>query len=133
MHPHIWTVDSEGGTPRQITNDPGDQMDPTWSRDGEWIYFSWSQANDRDIWRTRVSNRVEGAGHARRRVHRARVGGRQDAAVHLQAVDSPLMAQPLAGGAPTQVIACVGGTAFSVNPAGHLLHAVFAQLRNAGP
>ena len=55
--PHIWTVDGEGGTPRQLTNDPGDQMTPTWSRDGEWIYFSWSQApNDRDIWRTRVSN-----------------------------------------------------------------------------
>jgi hypothetical protein len=35
-----------------------------------------------------------------------------------KAVESPLVAQPLAGGAPHPVIACVGGTAFSVTPAG---------------
>jgi hypothetical protein len=35
-----------------------------------------------------------------------------------KAVESPLMAQPLAGGAPHPVIACVAGTAFSVTPAG---------------
>src|SRR4029453_18048701 len=32
--------------------------------------------------------------------------------------DSPLMAQPLAGGAPRQVIDCVAGTAFAEQPAG---------------
>ena len=35
-----------------------------------------------------------------------------------KSVDSPLMAQPLAGGPPRQVIDCVAGTAFAVNPLG---------------
>jgi hypothetical protein len=93
-------------------------MDPTWSRDGEWIYFSWTRANDRDIWRTRVRT------GSKERVTR---GGAfiahesADGATLLyipKAVESPLVAQPLAGGAPHPVIACVGGTAFSVTPAG---------------
>ena len=36
---HIWTIDVEGGTPQPITTDIGDQIRPTWSRDGQWIYF----------------------------------------------------------------------------------------------
>ncbi len=117
-HAHIWTVDSEGGTPQQITNDPGDQMDPTWSRDGEWIYFSWSRTDDRDIWRTRVRT------GSKERVTRgggfvARESADGGMLLYIsKAVDSPLVAQPLAGGAPHRVIACVGGTAFSVTPAG---------------
>ena len=35
-----------------------------------------------------------------------------------KSVDSPLMAQPVAGGAPRQVIDCVAGTAFSVTRLG---------------
>ncbi len=132
--PHIWTVDSEGGTPRQITNDPGDQMSPTWSRDGEWIYFSWSQAlDDRDIWRTRVANgtkeRVTRGGGF---VASESVDGRT--LLYISKVyDSPLMAQPLAGGAPRQIIACVAGTAFCGSPEWHLLHPVFGQLAHARP
>jgi len=118
-HAHIWTVDSEGGTPRQITRDPGDQMSPTWSRDGEWVYFSWARApNDRDIWRTRVSSGVK------ERVTRG--GGfigseSMDGKTLLyisKAFNSPLIAQPLAGGQPRQIISCVSGTAFSVTTAG---------------
>ena len=36
----IWTVDAEGGTPRQITTGPGSQTVPRWSHDGRWIYFA---------------------------------------------------------------------------------------------
>jgi hypothetical protein len=35
-----------------------------------------------------------------------------------KALDSPLLAQPLSGGAPRPIIACVAGTAFSIGPAG---------------
>ena len=93
-------------------------MAPTWSRDGEWIYFSWSRTNDRDIWRTRVRT------GSKERVTRgggfvARESADGGTLLYIsKAVDSPLVAQPLAGGAPHRVIACVGGTAFSVTPAG---------------
>jgi Tol biopolymer transport system component/DNA-binding winged helix-turn-helix (wHTH) protein len=35
----IFTVAPEGGTPRRITDGPGDSRNPAWSRDGKWIYF----------------------------------------------------------------------------------------------
>ena len=117
-HVHLWTVDTQGGTPRQITNDAGDQMDPTWSRNGEWIYFSWAQPTGRDIWRVRVSNgskeRVTNGGGF---IASESVDGSTLLYIS-NSVDSPLMAQPLAGGAPRQVIDCVAGTAFAVNPLG---------------
>jgi Tol biopolymer transport system component/DNA-binding winged helix-turn-helix (wHTH) protein len=52
---HIWTIDAEGGTPRQITTGPGFQTVPRWSRDGRWIYFSSHQDGARDIWRVRAT------------------------------------------------------------------------------
>ena len=117
-HPHIWTVDSQGGTPRQITQDPGDQMDPTWSGDGEWIYYSWSRPNDRDIWRARVrTGAKEQVTHGGGFLARESADGKT--LFYLpKAVDSPILAQPLGGGAPRSIIACVAGTAFSVNSAG---------------
>src|SRR4029453_18881858 len=50
-HYHIWTIEVDGGAPRQLTTAPADQVVPTWSQDGKWIYFSWWQASGRDIWR----------------------------------------------------------------------------------
>ena len=50
---HVWTIDAEGGTPQPITRDAGSQFRPTWSRNGEWIYFIWQRDKDQDIWRTR--------------------------------------------------------------------------------
>jgi Tol biopolymer transport system component len=121
---HIWTVNVQSGIQQQITTDPGDQNMPTWSHDGEWIYFSWKQGNardfwQRDIWRTRV-----GAGSKEQLTHggggyvgRESVDGRTllyQPALHT----SPVMAQPLAGGAPDQLIACVVGTAVAVTSSG---------------
>jgi len=117
-HPHIWTVDSEGGTPRQITRDAGDQMDPTWSRDGEWIYFSWSRPNDRDIWRIRVrTGTKEQVTHGGGFIGRESTDG--TALFYIpKAATSPLLSQPLAGGAPREIVPCVAGTAFSVSSSG---------------
>ena len=132
-HPHIWTVDSEGGTPRQITQGTGDQMTPTWSRDGEWIYFSWSRSDGRDIWRVRVrtgaKERVTRGGGF---IARESADGRTLFYIS-KSVHSPVMAQPLAGGAPTAVIACVAGTAFSVNPQGIYYVPCRGRSRDADP
>jgi Tol biopolymer transport system component/DNA-binding winged helix-turn-helix (wHTH) protein len=40
----ILTVAPEGGTPRRITEGPGDSRNPAWSRDGKWIYFESNQS-----------------------------------------------------------------------------------------
>ena len=53
---HVWTIDADGGTPQPITTATGDQIRPTWSRDGQWIYFTWRQGTAKDIWRTRGPN-----------------------------------------------------------------------------
>jgi len=117
-HAHVWTVDAEGGTPQQIVNDEGDQLSPTWSRDGEWIYFSWSQASGRDIWRVRVSNGSrERVTHGGGFLESESPDGRTLFYIS-KSVDSPLMAQSLAGGAPREVIPCLAGTAFAVQAAG---------------
>ena len=104
--------------------DHGDQNMPTWSHDGDWIYFSWKQANardfwQRDIWRTRVrKGSMEqvthgGGGY----VGRESADGKT--LLYQPALrTSPVMAQPLAGGAPGTLIACVIGTAVAVTDSG---------------
>ena len=118
---HLDRRQSTAGHLGKITSDPGDQMGPTWSRDGEWIYFSWTQGNDRDIWRTRV-----GTGSKQRVTHGGALLGRESADGTMllyipksaSLLHSRLLGQPLAGGAPRPIIACVAGTAFSVSQGG---------------
>lgn len=121
---HIWTVNIQSGLQQQITTDHGDQNMPTWSHDGEWIYFSWKQGNtpdiwQRDIWRARVRSGSKeqvtrgGGGY----------GGRESpdgkTLLYQPALrTSPLMAQPLAGGPPDTLIACVIGSAVAVSDNG---------------
>jgi Tol biopolymer transport system component len=121
---HIWTVDSEGGTPQQITKDPGDQNMPTWSRDEEWIYFSWKQRNERDMWRRDIWRTRPRTGSKEQLTHGGGgLVGRESAdgktLLYLPKLpNSPLLAQALAGGAPRTLIACVNGSAVSVTQAG---------------
>ena len=112
---HIWTIDADGGAPRQITNGPGSQNVPTWSRDGQWIYFSWDQGSGRYIWRTHVEN------GSREQITRggAGWGGRESAdgqsiLYQLSTGDAALLAQPLTEGKPRTIIPCVSQSAYSV-------------------
>jgi dipeptidyl aminopeptidase/acylaminoacyl peptidase len=39
-HPeHVWVIEVEGGTPKQLTRGEHPVQLPAWSRDGRWIYF----------------------------------------------------------------------------------------------
>ena len=121
---HIWTVDIQSGLQQQITTDHGDQNVPTWSHDGDYIYFSWRQGHtpdvwERDIWRVRIDS------GATEKVTRGGGGyvGRESAdgrtLLYQPALrTSPVMAQPLAGGLPDTLIACVIGTAIAVSDNG---------------
>lgn len=49
----IWTLDSEGGEAKALTDPEGDARQPHWSPDGEWIAFQAYWSGDYDIWMIR--------------------------------------------------------------------------------
>jgi Tol biopolymer transport system component/predicted Ser/Thr protein kinase len=116
---HVWMIDSDGGAPRQLTTEAGDQVVPTWSRDGKWIYFSWSQASGRDIWRIPA-----GGGAPQRLTHGAdgpfacESADGKSLLFQTKDADSPLMMVSLAGGDARQLVACVRNSAFGVGARG---------------
>jgi len=121
---HLWTIDVESGTQRQITAAAGDQNMPTWSYDGDWIYFSWKQGNardfwERDIWRTRVrAASMEQITHGGGGYVGRESADRTTLLYQPALRTSPVMAQPLAGGAPATLIPCVIGIAMAVTDSG---------------
>jgi Tol biopolymer transport system component/DNA-binding winged helix-turn-helix (wHTH) protein len=116
---HIWTIDVEGGTPQPITKDVGDQVRPTWSRDGQWIYFIWSRGSDHDVWRTRGPNRPhERVTHGGTETRAWESADGMGVFYKPSHADSPLYFQPLSGGAPRAIIPCVIDSRFSVVPNG---------------
>ncbi len=51
-HRHLFVVDADGGTPRQLTHGDFDHGGPEWSADGRTIYFSGHRHPEADwIWR----------------------------------------------------------------------------------
>jgi Tol biopolymer transport system component/DNA-binding winged helix-turn-helix (wHTH) protein len=119
-HPHIWIIDADGGMPRRLTTQAGDERLATWSHDGRWIYFTSEQgAAARDVWRVSADGRM-----SERLIH----GGSGRFACESfdgktllfkpKMGDSPLMAMPLTGGAAHQLVPCIRGAAFGVGPLG---------------
>ena len=40
----IWVVNSEGGVARPLISSPSEELQANWSRDGEWVYFTRTEA-----------------------------------------------------------------------------------------
>jgi Tol biopolymer transport system component/DNA-binding winged helix-turn-helix (wHTH) protein len=112
---HIWRIDAEGGIPRQVTDGSGSQNGPTWSSDGDWIYFSWDPGSGREIWRTHVQNGTrEQITHGRAAgIGRESADG-QTLFYQLHTGDGALVAQPLRGGETRRIVPCVRESAFVV-------------------
>ena len=109
----------EGGTPQKVTKEVGDQVRPTWSRDGQWIYFNWRRGRDIDVWRTRGPDRPQERVTYRGSETRALESADGTGVYYKRQVsDSPMYFQSLSGGAPRAVIPFVTYSWFSVVPRG---------------
>ena len=50
-HGDIYVVGLDGSKPRRLTDDGMDDSVPTWSADGNWIYYTATKKNDKQIWK----------------------------------------------------------------------------------
>jgi Tol biopolymer transport system component len=50
---HIYVIEADGGRPRRLTTDAGTEQFPSWSRDGQFVYYR-SSMGDWRIWRTPI-------------------------------------------------------------------------------
>ena len=48
----LWILSRTNGERRRLTSDPADEMNPIWSPDGNWIYFTSTKSGARNIYRT---------------------------------------------------------------------------------
>jgi eukaryotic-like serine/threonine-protein kinase len=118
-HWHIWIIDADGGTPRRLTTQGGNEVVPTWSHDGRWIYFSNDQPTGRDIWRVPASGGTpERLTHGASGPFACESADGKSLLFQTKDADSPLMAMPLTGGEPWQLVACVKDSAFGAGPQG---------------
>ena len=60
----IWAIEASGASPRRLTHGAGDNIAPSWSHDGRWIYYGAKRSGRFEIWR------VPSAGGAVRQVTR---------------------------------------------------------------
>ena len=47
----VYVISAEGGPARRLTNDPAEDIVPSWSRDGRWIYFGSNRTFAYEIWK----------------------------------------------------------------------------------
>ena len=123
---HIHVIDLDARQLKQLTSGRGDRGVPSWSRNGQWVYFSWDAGTGRDIWRVQRNGgspeQVTNTGSGFAAVESADAAtlfylGPRPPRIH-EPTDAPLFALPLTGGPSKEVIACVRGTAFSVSREG---------------
>jgi Tol biopolymer transport system component len=49
----IYPIDAKGGEPLRLTTHEGVDARPSWSRDGQWIYFSSDRSGASQVWKIR--------------------------------------------------------------------------------
>ncbi len=130
----IWVIPSAGGEPRQVTTGPGDERAPTWSRDGKRIHFQSGRAGEAlpwgDTWQVPVEGGPPtrltrgGSGQVRYESPDGRTLLYQPAVLYESTAprpfaymalgDTPLMAVPIGGGTPYELIPCVKALSFAL-------------------
>jgi Tol biopolymer transport system component len=59
---NIFVIDRSGGTPVQITRGGGNNVVPSWSADGRWIYYSSNRTGTWQVWRISAEPHTEADG-----------------------------------------------------------------------
>jgi Tol biopolymer transport system component len=54
-------IAADGGAARQITSSAGENVVPSWSRDGRYIYFSSNRSGDFQIWKCQADTGEDGS------------------------------------------------------------------------
>jgi Tol biopolymer transport system component len=47
----IFVVGPEGGSPRRLTSEHSSDVVPSWSRDGQWVYFASDRTGSWEVWK----------------------------------------------------------------------------------
>lgn len=47
----IYVINADGGQPRRLTEDPAEDITPSWSRDSKWVYFGSTRSGSMQIWK----------------------------------------------------------------------------------
>jgi dipeptidyl aminopeptidase/acylaminoacyl peptidase len=120
----VWTIDAEGGSPRRLTQDPGDEFTPSWSRDGRHVYYSGrtTVGGVAEVWR------IPAEGGPAERVTtgggfwpRESLDGRT-LYYKRSITNSPLLSMPVGGGPERKLLECLPGSGFGLAPGG-IVHA----------
>jgi Tol biopolymer transport system component/DNA-binding winged helix-turn-helix (wHTH) protein len=53
-NPDIFVVRADGGAPNRVTTNAAEDVVPSWSHDGHWIYFASNRSGDFQIWKVRA-------------------------------------------------------------------------------
>ncbi len=128
----IWTIGVDGSGLRQVTRGPADEVMPSWSRDGRFLYYGSNRTGRYEVWRVPV------AGGPEEQVTREggflpfeSLDGRTLYYKRAQD-DSPLLARPTAGGEERTIIPCVHLWAYAVGPRG-VFHVDCATAESPAP
>jgi serine/threonine protein kinase/Tol biopolymer transport system component len=116
-HADIWTISVDGSGLRQITSDPADDILPSWSRDGRFIYFASTRTGRLEI------RRAPAAGGTEEQL--TREGGTAPfesldggTLYFMRKVTGALLARPTASGQERTIVGCVDGWNYAVAPRG---------------
>jgi Tol biopolymer transport system component len=118
----MWTIATDGGSLRRMTQGPEDEHLPSFSRDGHWIYFTREQGGrgSRDIWRIPAAG-----GTAERLTREGGTFARESFDGRLlfyqrgpYDAPSPLLARPVGGGPEREIVHCVHTWGFAVTAVG---------------